>query len=249
MPSLYDLHHKFVFIHVPKNAGSSASTYFVKAALMTREKLSEKEYDDLEKSPTNNVPKKIQNAPTPNVVTTLKTLKKKFKANNKADPDNRYWQKSQARARDVRDALTAPVYDALNSIAIVRNPWDRLGSFYHFIRRNPENPFHDDAKKMTFNEYVNWQCNNRPNRQSAWVTDLEGNIIVNNICRVESMREDMHAVSEKIFGQTFKLPHRNKTKNQWRDEDFKPSTIDLVRDTYRADFDLLGYPDLPTFQA
>lgn len=245
MPSLYDLDHNFTFIHIPKNAGSSASNYFVKAAIITRLGMTEAEFNALEKSPTNRIPKELQNVPAPNVVTDLKGLKKRFKANNKADPDNRYWQKGQARARDVRDTLTPAVYDKMYSIVFVRNPWDRLGSFYHFIRRNPKNPAHALVSKMSFNEYVIWQCENRPSRQSAWITDLEGNVIVNRICRLENIVEDVQSVSKEIFGQSFKFPHRNKTKNQWFDDDFKDSTVDLVRNTLREDFDLFGYPDVP----
>ena len=44
-----------------------------------------------------------------------------------------------ARARDIRRFLGARVYNELESFAVVRNPWERLRSLYHFYRGAPAN--------------------------------------------------------------------------------------------------------------
>lgn len=223
MPSLYDKNIPYLFIHIPKCGGMSLTEYF---ETRSAEAKRDPDYRPEKGNKTNG-------------------LKASFDANNKANAINRNWQILHARAIDYKGALSKDEYAKAFSFSVVRNPWTRLGSLYHYIRMKPQNPHHNKVMTQTLDEYVLEHCERFRSVQACWVTDLSGKIIVDEIVRFENLEEGIKKISEKIFGKSMKLPRNNVSANGRTQLKFKPQTIDVVRDVYRPDFELFGYPDHP----
>ncbi len=220
MPSLYDPNLNYIFVHIPKCGGMSLTEYL--------EARSEKAAGSL--------PQKGLDVPG---------LKPAFDANNKAAPKDRNWQIMHARARDFRTGLGARIYDKAFVFSVVRNPWTRLGSLYHFIRMKPNNPHHAKTMTQTIDEWAHEHCERFPSVQTAWLTDLQGNMIVDNVVRFENLAAGIADVSDTLFGESEPLPRNNVSANGSTPLRFEPKTIEVIRKVYARDFEYLNYPDYP----
>src|SRR4051812_26933258 len=61
-------------------------------------------------------------------------------------------------ARELRAALPAEQFDSFFKFAFVRNPWSWQVSVYHYVRQNPEHPFHSEWQSFrSFDHYLDWR--------------------------------------------------------------------------------------------
>jgi len=132
--------------------------------------------------------------------------------------------------------VTASDFAASFKFAVVRNPYDRAVSRYRFKH----------GAKRSFRDYVTAlereTLPRHDERQSDFVLDDSGKLMVDAILRFENLAEDFAGVSERIFGRAIDLPHENKSKAEMPAE---TDAIDLRRILYRKyerDFDLFKYP-------
>jgi len=107
-------------------------------------------------------------------------------------------------------------YDELFKFTIVRNPWDRLVSCYHFYN-------HKDSS------FESWVKNGmkvqsglrksilrplQPILQFGWFTDDNGNSMVDFIGRLENIDEDWKIICENLKIKSTKIPHKNRSRRR-----------------------------------
>jgi hypothetical protein len=133
------------------------------------------------------------------------------------------------------------MFDKYYKFAFVRNPWDRLVSFYHFILARPQHNRHHIIK--TFNDfpaYIDWIVENDVRLQKKHVADKNGNIIVDYVGRFENISNDFSHISNQI-GVTASLPHINISQR----EDYKNYYTDELAEkifiAFREDIEFFGY--------
>lgn len=90
--------------------------------------------------------------------------------------------------------------------------------------------------------------------QSWFLLDAEGRIAVDRIMRFETPGADFATLKADLGLEGAELRHINRTKAKSDKRPFQSyydaTTLDMVRSIYARDFDLLGYPrDLPVGQA
>jgi hypothetical protein len=125
------------------------------------------------------------------------------------------------------------------SFTFVRNPWARTLSEYAKHRHNENIPL-----KQGFTEWVlaggNWLA--RENTMKKFVTDENGEIIVDYIGKLENLHEDMKIICAKIGIEPVKLQHFHKTKNTagYR-EMYTEETRRIVTEWVSEDAEMFGY--------
>jgi hypothetical protein len=77
--------------------------------------------------------------------------------------------------------------------------------------------------------------------QHPFITDGNGKIMVDYICKQETLQEDMNVVCDKIGASRVTLKAVNKSNNQDYKSQYDEETIDIVRKTYQRDLELFGY--------
>ena len=99
------------------------------------------------------------------------------------------------------------------SFCFVRNPWDKIVSQYHFNREK------FGMKNYTFEAYVH--AFNEGKRISwfnpdflSWMTDDEGNMLMDFVGRFEKLQEDFDYACDQIKIPKQELPHHVKTENR-----------------------------------
>ena len=155
-----------------------------------------------------------------------------------------------AKAIAAKEMLPKEFYDSLFKFAFVRNPWDLQVSSFHHIRR--ERPHYMQGRD-DFESFLRWKLDpGRPyqyhidtsiERQSDYVIDLHGNLIVDFVGRYEWLQDDFAEVCRRIGIACPALPHRRQATDRERDYRayYSAETAELVAAHFQPDIERFGY--------
>jgi hypothetical protein len=155
--------------------------------------------------------------------------------------------------------------------AFVRNPWDRLVSWYTMIDEARKGVADGTAEPMTrrlikknnlfkyvlrcgptFDEFVKnctekqWMGNGYYSftfNQLRYLTDKNGEVLVDFIGRFENLAQDISHVFDKLGleASQLELPHENRSAHSHYSEMYTPETREIVRKRFRRDIEFFGY--------
>jgi chondroitin 4-sulfotransferase 11 len=146
----------------------------------------------------------------------------------------------------------------------VRNPWDKVVSFYHYhVKRKWDLKWDWDATNApAFTEFVKITSSYTKQKQESifqggpspctyhkriasnqldWITDENQNIMVDYIMRLENLQQDFDIVCDKIGIPRQQLPHQNKSKHKYYTEYYDDETREIVAKKYAKDIEYFGY--------
>jgi hypothetical protein len=170
---------------------------------------------------------------------------------------------NHATARQTRE-LNREIWDLCFKFAVVRNPWERVLSWYaglapekkggtfdswlfDYFRNRAGGPvsakrrYDMDAfpKKVSREELVDyWRDFLLP--CAEWVTDESGNVIVDYIARFETLTQDWEVICGKI-GIAAPLPHANKSRHLHYSAYYTDEMADFITHRYGKDIEMFGY--------
>ena len=186
--------YKTIFVHIPKNAGTSVETLF--------------------KTNTHAWDERLFNRHD-----TIHDIKSKLEINDDFRKNERYSEYSK--------------------FAIVRNPYDRMVSWYFFYNiRNltlhaEDTSFNAFIKDpLVFNLFENTKLLYNP--QHTWVDDTV------TILKYENLKKELN----ELFGMEIDLPTVNKTKHKHYLDYYNQELLDIVYNKYKQDFEKFNYKKL-----
>jgi chondroitin 4-sulfotransferase 11 len=163
-------------------------------------------------------------------------------------------------ARDLRKLYGFEIWNTCFKFAFVRNPWDRLVSWWSMIdsRRevfangDPLNRFQQFVleRAKTFEEFlVNCDEEIADSDGSKWIyrnqldylVDESGRQLVDFIGRFESLQWDLNVIGRRTFGRPIPLAHVNKSAHRHYSEYFTPVLAKKVASRFERDIDAFGY--------
>jgi len=153
---------------------------------------------------------------------------------------------NHALAREIKEYMGEELFNQYFTFSVVRNPWDWQLSLYFFSKRiNWNTKYYESSNKFNFKDYLKFHLDNQPPLLLDFVTDLEGNIIVDKICKVENIDQDFKEILEKLGMDSSKIvvPQKNVSSNRERDYRIKydQESADLVGDYFQKDVDYFKY--------
>jgi Sulfotransferase family len=163
-------------------------------------------------------------------------------------------------ALELRDLYGADVWDQSYKFAFVRNPWDRLVSWWSMINaRRDEFGSIGDANSfmryvlenaMTFDAFLT-KCTDTIDdidgvkhifqNQLDYLSDEDGQEIVDFIGRFETLADDFATISAKVYGKPIALAHINASNHAPFQTYYTPQTRKLVEKAYARDIARFGY--------
>jgi hypothetical protein len=149
-------------------------------------------------------------------------------------------------ARWARMKISPRVFDSYTAFTVVRNPFDRAVSNYHFLLQRPEHHSHRHVRQMTFDEYLKFLESRRWMRdptQRYRVAGARGQLLCTPILRFESLQADFANLCRKLgLAAGDALAHRNpSTHRPFREYYENRATRAAVVDLFAADFEIFGY--------
>jgi hypothetical protein len=138
--------------------------------------------------------------------------------------------------------------DSFIFLSVVRNPFDRIFSFYHFFLGGSVNRKFllgfDKDFDISFEDYVNQIRNVHQHIKPSWDFVTEDDVIkVNEILYFENLHEDFEKMCLKYdLNLELAWEHKNVEKPQFKREGvYKPYQIKLIEHVFRKDFENFGY--------
>ena len=171
--------YKAIFIHIPKNAGSSIEKLFENSSFRVQ----------------------------PSKHADIHVIKRKFKNS----------------------------YNNYRKFTIVRNPYDKMVSWYFYLKRN----LGEEHEIVDFNEWIKdpmqfWHADDPEsflNPQYTWVDDTV------EILRFENLNEDINM----FFGKDLQLPVTNKSNHEHYTNYYNKCSADIIYNRYKEDFKKYNY--------
>ena len=159
----------------------------------------------------------------------------------------------------VRGQRKLEAWDDYFKFAFVRNPWARLVSWHAMIRRaekrgaRPQNKLWRYAQQNSsnFDEFVR-NCTDEVQigrgvhysftyNQLDYVTDENGELIVDFVGRLENFNDDLGTVLTKTGIGLDAIPQYNRSKHGHYSASYTPETEEIVRQRFKRDIDFFGY--------
>ena len=135
--------------------------------------------------------------------------------------------------------LNEKKYENYFKIAFVRNPWDRVLSWFFFYGRC-EVRVDLISKNETFNEFIL-----NKSRSYRWGGENQSQYNFTKCCdfigRYENLQEDFNTICDKIKIPKQQLPHINKTKHKSYTEYYDEETKSIVAEMYSKDIEYFDY--------
>ena len=148
-----------------------------------------------------------------------------------------------------------PDFDTRYKFAFVRNPWDRLVSWFEYHKK-----FVPLYTKYTFDSWVrngfphHWGLQNgtrykrerrSPLDQYEFVCDDTGKLLVDFVGKYETIESDLDRICNTLDVTLQEFPHKNKSSNasrKWKSY-YTQETFDIVKQRFAKDIALFGYND------
>lgn len=153
-------------------------------------------------------------------------------------------------AQQRRDRLGQARWDALTSFSIVRHPYPRVRSLYHYriktdrLDRSRGEIGLDDWIRATFAErdplYYDKPQMLLPAR--AWLTDTDDSMMVDFVARLEEIGTDWPRI-QALIGSDAELPMKNTTRggSGAPTDGLSRASLDTLAEYFDADFESFGY--------
>jgi len=159
------------------------------------------------------------------------------------------------RAIDMQTYLGVKKYESYFSFAVSRNPWERLASWYYFLREMNQKSQAEIVRHLTMEDFINYSIDHFYLPQHHWLVDAKGSVIVDKIIKLEHLSTEWPKVTKKLSDERIDLRTMNASSNTKdpRPNPFShvtPETMDRFIEAYKKDFELLGYSkDLRNIEA
>jgi chondroitin 4-sulfotransferase 11 len=151
-------------------------------------------------------------------------------------------------ALEIRADLGQRLWDERFKFTVIRNPWDKVASHYHYRVKTNQTGLGDHP--IPFTEWVRRAYGDREPRyhdqpkmfmpQVDWICDESGTVIVDFIGRFERLNDDFHTACQHI-GRRAELPHLKKSQNRDYRREYDTASVDIVAERFAGDVSEFGY--------
>jgi hypothetical protein len=158
-------------------------------------------------------------------------------------------------ASKVKAILGEETFNNMYSFSIVRNPYDRVVSAYHYAIQGGgshggirSQPVYRTNLFATFSMFVqNWLILQDPEEldiifrpQHYFICDKNDKVLVDWIGKIEDLDEIEHHLSSELKKE-IKISRRNTTRRKHYSKYYDAELQQMVYEYYRLDFELFGY--------
>ncbi|MFB6257757.1 MAG: sulfotransferase family 2 domain-containing protein [Flavobacteriales bacterium] len=145
---------------------------------------------------------------------------------------------------ELKEELGEANFTRYFKFAFVRNPFDWHVSQFHFHKQKKGAYFHETFKDMSFEDYVEWAVENTAiarSLQKRFLSDEEGELLVDHVGKVEHLNDDLAIISERL-GLQVEVLQKNKSE---RKEDYRKHYNErmrrLIEESHQEDLEAFGY--------
>lgn len=213
MPLVISKKHKYIFFHLPKNAGVSIS----KTLINQEKSLKIKRYFSY---------------------VCRKLLKKKDNFYFSLSDKELIFFNSHITCYNFFDIFNKKVFNDYFKFAVIRNPWDRMVSRYFYSKK-----IDSKFKNFSFEDFINFDLEKNMHvlNQYEFCTKDKVNFCLDKIIKFENINDDFNQISSIIFGNKNLLNHSNKTDHSDYREYYNDNLKDKIYRNFKKDLNFFNY--------
>ncbi|EPX81059.1 sulfotransferase family 2 domain-containing protein [Litoreibacter arenae] len=155
----------------------------------------------------------------------------------------RLWKHSTLR--DIVGLVSETQIEAANVFTMVRNPWDRVVSYYHWLRvQSFEHPAVELAQQLDFSDFLNHPqtvASLRASPYGSYVTPASGHEHCALFVRLEHLDEDLPKLETLIGCKLGAFPHSNRSERGDYRGEYSSADRDLVTEICASDIARFNY--------
>lgn len=137
-------------------------------------------------------------------------------------------------AARVKELVGEEIWNSYYKFCVVRNPWDRLASRYHWERAR-------QSRDIDMNVLLD----SKHPEENVRIYSIDGEIAVDRICRYESLLDDLNDVCRYLGvpfdGQLPQAKSGHRPKNQHYRDLFTPDHVKTIRQRCAREIEWFGY--------
>lgn len=151
-------------------------------------------------------------------------------------------------AKEKIDELGQDLWLKKISFSVIRNPWDKVVSHYHYRVKTNQTGMGD--KHIDFNSWVKLSYGEKDIRyydqpkmfmpQVEWLKNSDGQVCVMKILRFESIESDFNNLMKEL-GLKASLPHLKKTDHRNYVDYYDNESRKIVKEVFAEDIEFFGY--------
>lgn len=143
---------------------------------------------------------------------------------------------------DLKKIIPEKEFKEYYKFAIVRNPWDRMVSLYHFTKPYSAKEGNTQENISKFDEFLFHGLNPFLKQQQCdFISDDGGNIVVDYVGRFENISSDFKNICLHLGLPSISLPHKNRIYHRHYSTYYSEETKQYVSDLFRKDIETFGY--------
>jgi hypothetical protein len=146
----------------------------------------------------------------------------------------------------LREILGDDRWRDIHKVGLVRNPWDRMVSWFHHHRDHI--PFSSFAEWVRAGLPVDWPAEWRGQDQehdplmlTTWLCNNDGLLAVNQLIHFEALQTDCRHVAHHIEREYHGLSHRNATSHKAYWHYYDAQTREIVAERFARDIEMFNY--------
>jgi hypothetical protein len=141
----------------------------------------------------------------------------------------------------VKSRITAPGWEDCFSFTFVRNPWDRLVSFYAYSQASRSDPNSVQYGAAPVTSFEQWIDESPPLTQMWYLKDKNGQMPVSFVGKFENLREDFGRVCT-CLGHTPVVLEKLRASNRGNYRDYYNASLrKRVAEKYAEEIELFQY--------
>lgn len=145
--------------------------------------------------------------------------------------------------RDGVDFVSRDQFDSYFKFCFVRNPWDRVYSWYRNVARDTQHQLELGIhKNVTFSDFVTLHMDQwalRP--QIDWIVDKKGNVSIDFIGKFENLSKDFEVICEHLGIEDTSLPMMLDSGKESYVDAYDDKIRDLVGSRYCKEIEMFNY--------
>jgi len=141
----------------------------------------------------------------------------------------------------LKEFLGTETWQEFHTFSIVRNPWARMVSLYSFIQGLKQHPHHIISHTLSFEEYVEYLIQTRHVSQWEFLSDKNGNLIVDTVLKTEMLSDEGASFMSKLLNKDIIIPTKNTSDHKPYTDIYTPRSKDIVAHAFRNDIEKFEY--------